>query len=62
MPGRWRQLLKHARVQRRVVGDALDRVTLVVPIACSKNRRAALLSRRGTTNTPTTWPDWSTAR
>jgi hypothetical protein len=35
---------------------------LVVPMACSKNRRAALTSRRGETNTSMTWPNWSIAR
>jgi hypothetical protein len=37
-------------------------VTLVVPIARSKNRRAAAVSRREETNTSMTWPNWSTAR
>src|SRR6266700_1287348 len=37
-------------------------VTLVVLMACWKNRRAAVASRRGETNTSMTWPNWSTAR
>jgi hypothetical protein len=32
-------------------------ITLVVPIARSKNHRAALASRRAETNTSTTYPD-----
>jgi hypothetical protein len=35
---------------------------LVVPMARSKNRRAAFTSRRGETNTSTTWLNWSIAR
>jgi len=31
-------------------------VTLVDPMARSKNRRAAAVSRRGETNTSMTWP------
>ena len=37
-------------------------VILVVVMACSKKRRAALASRCGETNTSMTWPNWSTAR
>jgi len=37
-------------------------MTLVVPIARSKNRRAAAVSRRGETNTSMTCPNWSIAR
>jgi ribosomal protein S7 len=36
--------------------------TLVVPIARSKNRRAALASRWAETSTSMTWPNWSMAR
>jgi hypothetical protein len=57
MAGCWRQLLEHTQVHRRVVGDDLNRGDLVVPMACSKNRRAALRSHRGETNTSTTWPN-----
>ena len=35
---------------------------LVVSMARSKNRRAALASRRGETNTSMTWLNWSIAR
>jgi hypothetical protein len=38
VPGRGQHFLEHARVHRCVVGDDLDRVTLVVPIARWKNR------------------------
>jgi hypothetical protein len=37
-------------------------VILVVVMARSKQRRAALASRCGETNTSTTWPNWSIAR
>jgi len=37
-------------------------VTLVAPIAWSKNRRAALASRREETKTSMTCPNWSMAR
>jgi hypothetical protein len=37
-------------------------VTLVVPSARSKNRRAASVSRRADRNTSMTCPIWSTAR
>jgi hypothetical protein len=37
-------------------------VTLVMPIARSKNRRAAAVSRRGEMNTSMTCPNWSIAR
>jgi len=37
-------------------------VALVVPMACWKNRRAALTSRRVKTKTSMTWPNWSIAR
>src|SRR5829696_7733626 len=37
-------------------------VTLVAPLARSKNRRAAAASRHGDTNTSMTWPNWSIAR
>ena len=40
----------------------LTGVRLVVPMARSKNRRAALTSRRDVTNTSMTWPNWSIAR
>jgi hypothetical protein len=62
MPGCWRQLLEHARVYRRVVGDDLNRGDLGGADGPLENRRAALASRRGETNTSTTWPDWSMAR
>jgi hypothetical protein len=35
---------------------------MVVPMVCSKKRRAALVSRREETNTSMTWPNWSIAR
>jgi hypothetical protein len=54
MPGRREQLVQHRRVCRRLVGDDLDRTTAVVPIARSKNRRAAFASRRTGTNTSMT--------
>jgi hypothetical protein len=37
-------------------------VTLIVPIARSKNRCAAVASRREETNTSMTCPNWSIAR
>jgi len=37
-------------------------ITLVLPIARSKNRRAALPSRRGDKYTSMTCPNWSMAR
>jgi hypothetical protein len=37
-------------------------VTFVVPMAWSKHRWAAVMSRRAEKNASTTWPVWSTAR
>jgi hypothetical protein len=65
VPGGWDQLVEHDRVSRRLVGGHLGGVTLVtlvVLMACWKNRRAALASRRGETNTSMTWLNWSAAR
>jgi hypothetical protein len=62
MPGHRQRLVQHRRVGRRSVGDDLDRDRRVVPMACWKNRRAAVASRREDTNTSMTWPNWSIAR
>jgi hypothetical protein len=51
MPSPWQQLFQHRRVYRREVGDDLHRLVFVSRIALSKNRRAAVASRRGETNT-----------
>jgi hypothetical protein len=62
MPRRRQQLLQHGRVHRRLIGGDLGRAILVVPIARSKNRWAALVSRREATKTSMTCPTWSMAR
>jgi hypothetical protein len=43
--------LEHGWVHRRLVGDHLDRLHFVVPMARSRKRRAAVTSRRAATNT-----------
>jgi hypothetical protein len=57
MPGRQEELIQHQRVRRCLVGDDLRGVTLVESIARSKNRRAALASRRGDVYTSMTCPN-----
>jgi hypothetical protein len=57
MPGRRQQLLQQNQVGRCPVGDNLDRLVLVVPMARWKNRRAAVISRYGETKTSMTWPN-----
>jgi hypothetical protein len=60
--GRWQQVLEHDRyVAARSVVTSTG-ATFVTLMACSRNRRAALTSRRGDTNTSMTWPTWSIAR
>jgi hypothetical protein len=62
VPCRWQQALQHGRVHRCLIGGDLDGVTLVALMARSKNRRAAVASRRTEMNTSMTWPNWSIAR
>jgi hypothetical protein len=62
MPRRWEQLLQHDRmVAARSVATSTG-WTLVVPMAWSKNRWAAVMSRRAEKNASMTCPVWSTAR
>ena len=62
MPRRWQQLLQHYRMVAARSVTTLAGVTLVALMARSKNRRAALASRRAETNTSMTCPNWSIAR
>jgi hypothetical protein len=57
MPRRWQHLVQHDRVRRCPVDDHLHRATFVVAMARWKNRRVAVISRRGETNTSMTWPN-----
>jgi hypothetical protein len=62
VPRRRQQLVQDGRIRRRLVGGDSIGVALVALMACSKNRRAAMASRRAETSTSMTWPNWSTAR
>jgi hypothetical protein len=62
MPRRRQQLLQDGRIRRRRSVATSIGVTLVALMACSKNRRAAMASRRAETNTSMTCPNGSIGR
>jgi hypothetical protein len=62
MPRGRRQLLEHARIHRRVVGDNLNRGDPGCADGPLEESPGCLGITRGETNTSTTWPNWSTAR
>ena len=55
MPRGRNQLIENARVDRRFVGENLDRGSLDVASAQLKKRLAASASRRAQMRTPMTW-------
>jgi hypothetical protein len=58
VPGRWQEVIEHHWVDRRPVShDFAGLRVLVVPMACSKNQRAAAASRWWDTNTSMTCPN-----
>src|SRR5262245_55939784 len=62
MPGGRHQLLEHAWVHRRVVGDDLDRDDLGGADRPPEELAGRLGVSARATNTSMTWPNWSTAR